>query len=314
MRDLRGPEEPGVDQGKKNAAARDGAEGIAIEHDGRRVTLKWHRLRRRRSDPQFGLEALRQGLRLGASMEVDLRVTGDGSFVVVHDAILDRETEGTGEVAVQIAEELAGIHYEDQRLPGGGHNRRKVLRIEDLADLMDGAHPDALLQFDIKDDLTLVGDRGLACLTRFAAGKKFRAVVSGECLRLIERIKDALPNVKRGIDPTDRLLVFLRDGKMEELAARLRMEISGPTEPEFIYLGWPFILAARREGIDVVKICHGEGKKVDAWTFNLANPEKGFDDCEWRDFRKLLELGVDQITTDEAIATESAYERRVGSD
>jgi glycerophosphoryl diester phosphodiesterase len=65
------------------------------------------------------------------------------------------------------------------------------------------------------------------------------------------------------------------------------------------------------QGIDLVAICRDAGNKVDAWTFTLADPAGGFSDREWRDFSRLLALGVDQITTDEAIATEQAYLARM---
>lgn len=298
-----------MDQITARTAPRDDAQGIALDVAGRRVALKWHRLRRRRADPLFGLEALRQGLRLGASMEIDLRATADGGFVVLHYAMLERETDGDGDVIARTTGELAGLHYAD----GAEAARRRLLLVEDMAALMADAHADALLQFDMKDDLTRVGERGLASLGRLAAGSRGSLVVSGECLALIEGIKQALPDVKRGIDPTDRLVALLRDGRTEAVAEQLRREIAGPTEPAFVYLDWRLVLAAREAGIDLVAICHEAGTTVDAWTFNLADPEAGFDDGEWRDFRRLLDLGVDQVTTDEAIATERAYKRRIAA-
>lgn len=43
--------------------------------------------------------------------------------------------------------------------------------------------------------------------------------------------------------------------------------------------------------------------------YNLADPS-GFTDIEWRQFSALLKLGPDQITTDEAVATETAWAAR----
>ena len=50
---------------------------------------------------------------------------------------------------------------------------------------------------------------------------------------------------------------------------------------------------------------------MDAWTFTLADPSGGFSDREWQDFAALMALRPDQITTDEALATEAAWQRRL---
>ena len=50
------------------------------------------------------------------------------------------------------------------------------------------------------------------------------------------------------------------------------MKLAGPIEPKMVYLNWQLVLHAMDKGIDLVAICHGEGKKVDAWTFTLVDP------------------------------------------
>jgi len=47
----------------------------------------------------------------------------------------------------------------------------------------------------------------------------------------------------------------------------------------------------------------------DAWTFTLKNPDTGFDEKERADFSALMALRPDQVTTDEAPATERAWAR-----
>jgi len=80
--------------------------GIAIETGGHVTRLKWHRLQRRRSDLPFTPRRLLEGLAAGASMEVDLRLHADHSFVCLHDERLDRETTGKGPVAQASLEQL----------------------------------------------------------------------------------------------------------------------------------------------------------------------------------------------------------------
>lgn len=65
------------------------------------LRFKWHRLKRRRSDPPFLRANLEAGLDAGAPLELDLRATSDGHWVCLHDATLERETNGSGPVREQ---------------------------------------------------------------------------------------------------------------------------------------------------------------------------------------------------------------------
>jgi len=287
-------------------------QGTSILHDGRRVMLKWHRLRRRQTDPLFDAGNLRIGLQLGASMEVDLRVTADGDFAVLHDDILDEETEGIGAVAAHQRPALAGLRYNDAGVPGVARHGRRLLFLDDLVALLRGARPQALLQLDIKDDLATIGARGLDRLVDALQGDALPVIVSGDCNDLILALGQRLPNVARGLEPSFRLMDLFAKGDVKGAEALLRVELAGPVRPRMVYLHWTMVLDALDAGLDLVAICRGQGRQVDAWTFTPANPAEGFTDAEWRAFSRLLELGVDQITTDDAVATEAAYARRVG--
>lgn len=288
-------------------------DGISINFDGRRVSLKWHRLRRRMSDPLFGGDNLRKGMLLGASMEIDLRVTRDFNFAVLHDATLERETNGTGLVAERARDELAFVYYDDGDLHGEAREARRVLLLDDLTALLDDAHPEAVLQFDMKDKLAVVRQDGVRRLQQAFSGRKLPLIISGDCSDLIVALRYALPDLRRGVDPTDRLIELFRKADIKMAVQQLRSEIRGPAQPEIVYLSWQLLLHARDAGVDLVAVCHDEGKKVDAWTYTLSDPGSGFGDQEWREFVGLLSLHVDQITTDEAIATVSAYAAHIRS-
>lgn len=287
--------------------------GISLFHDGRRVALKWHRLRRRAADPLFGAGVLKEGLRLGASMEIDLRVTADFDFAVLHDDVLDDETNGRGPVGDHARADLAPLFYDDSGVPDVPRHARPLLFLDDLAALLDGAHGQALLQLDMKDDLSAVGGRGLDRLASLLQRKDLPLIVSGDCGDLMLAAKERLPGLARGIEPSFRLIELFGKRDAEGAVAQLRSELAGPTEPQMVYLYWPLVLGALDKGIDLVAICHDHGKAVDAWTFTLADPAGGFSDGEWRDLSRLLSLGVDQITTDEAVATEAAHAARMTS-
>jgi glycerophosphoryl diester phosphodiesterase len=279
------------------------ASGLEIRHDGHSTRLKWHRLRRQMRDPLFSREVMTAGFEDGASMELDLRVRADGGFVVLHDAELEGETTGSGAIASTTIKDLLPLRMQQ--------GERALILSENLAAMMQKAHPKALLQFDMKDDYATVGERGIAHLTAYFSNAAASIIVSGACLDLIVAVKERLPHLKRGIDPTDKLVDIYRHDGLAAVERNLLADLRGPTEPDTVYLHWPLILRAQRDGLDMIGLCHAEGRLVDAWTFTLKNSDTGFDDEEWVNFSALMALKPDQVTTDEAPATERAWAKRV---
>ncbi len=275
--------------------------GLGIAHQGHFTRLKWHRLRRSFNDPLFSAGVMAEGFRLGASTELDLRVRADGGFVVLHDEELEGETTGHGLVREALPENIRGI-----TLLEGGH---PPILSEDLATMLRTAHPDALLQFDMKDELAVIGPRGMDHLADYFAGAGSSIIVSGADLDLIVAVKQRLPGLKRGIDPTDKLVEIYRHHGLKAVETDLRADIAGPTEPDTIYLAWQLVLQAAGDGLDLIGLCHDAGRLVDAWTFNLKDPDAGFHDEEARNFTALMALKPDQITTDQPVATERAWAR-----
>ncbi|OCP19197.1 glycerophosphodiester phosphodiesterase [Ensifer sp. LC54] len=277
--------------------------GLSLTHLGHITRLKWHRLRRHRGDPLFSPAVMTEGFRLGASMEIDLRVRADGGFAVLHDDVLDGETTGSGPVHRMAAADLRPL-----RMKTGGH---AITLSEDLATMLTEAHPDALLQFDMKDDFATVGERGVEHLSLHFRDVGRQIIVSGADLDLILAIKRRLPDLKRGIDPTDRLIEIHSYAGLAAVERELIADLDGPTEPDTIYLAWGLVLQAARNGLDLIGLCHDKGTRVDAWTYNLDKPDAGFAEEEWQEFSSLMARRPDQITTDVAPAIERAWLRRV---
>ncbi len=277
--------------------------GLQIVFKNHTTLLKWHRLRRRMADPLFSAEVMAEGFKAGASMELDLRVRADGGFVVLHDKDLEGETSGHGIIAQKSLAELRGLRMKD--------GDRPLLTSEDLAAMLQSAHPDALLQFDMKDDYEAIGEKGIAHLAEHLQRISASVIVSAGSQQLILAVKEKLPHLRRGIDPSDKLGNICKAGGWNAVEKELLADLRGPTEPETIYLYWPMLLDAAKAGLDMIALCHSEGKRVDAWTFTLKDPDGGFNDTEWANFSALMALKPDQITTDEAPATERAWLRRM---
>jgi glycerophosphoryl diester phosphodiesterase len=72
--------------------------------------------------PENTLVAFEHGLSYGAdALETDVHVTRDGEIVVIHDATVDRTTDGTGPVAGFTLDELRALDAGFRFTPDGGH-------------------------------------------------------------------------------------------------------------------------------------------------------------------------------------------------
>lgn len=76
--------------------------------------------------PENTLIAVERAAQLGATwIETDVRLTGDGGLVMVHDDTLDRTTSGSGRVATQATSDICALDagswfasdFADQRVP-----------------------------------------------------------------------------------------------------------------------------------------------------------------------------------------------------
>ena len=277
--------------------------GLQIEAGGHVTRLKWHRLRRSLADPEFGAAVMMEGFRLGASMELDLQVRGDGGFVVLHDDLLDRETTGTGPVVGQSGAEISALRYRQQDCA--------PILSEDLAGMLGQAHPEALSQFDMKNTWEEVGPRGIDHFEDLFADRLAGVIVSGGSIPLIRALAERMPNLKRGYDPTDDLLDLWPLDGLTGVERHLRTVLRDAVKPDMVYLQWEMVVEAARHGLDMVALARAEGVQVDAWTHKISAPLDGFSEAEGREFAALMALRPDQITTDEPVATEAAWAARV---
>jgi glycerophosphoryl diester phosphodiesterase len=262
--------------------------------------LKWHRLQRSRDDLPFTPQRLLEGLAAGASMEVDLRLHADHSFVCLHDETLDRETSGTGAVARASLEQLRRLRLRGAETATG----EGLILLEDLAELARGmSAPDALIQLDLKEADAALDRQTVENFRRTLACVADRCILSGCDWRAVTRLATAVPAMRRGFDPcADDTLEHLRDGL--DCLDFAETALATAPEAEMIYLDYRIVLAADAMGIDLVAPFRAAGKAVDAWTLNTDHPDAR------RSLQRLLALKVDQITTDEPEALQALFEAR----
>ncbi len=97
--------------------------------------------------PENTLVSLRAALDLGVdALEFDLHLSLDSHIVVIHDATLERTTDGTGRVQEKTLAEL-------RRLDAGGRFAPSFagLRVPTLEEVLDLVPPNVLLYAEVKD-------------------------------------------------------------------------------------------------------------------------------------------------------------------
>ncbi len=270
---------------------------LHIDHDGHRTMLKWHRGRRRVDDPAFTGTRIVEGMRLGASIEVDLVLHADRGFAVLHDRTVDHATTGTGTVSALPASYLRDLHLRDN---SGRPIDDRVLLLEDLTDLFDGVDiaPTASLQLDFKEDDAALDAAAVEVFARSVAPHAGHYILSCGDAAAVETLTSAAPGIRIGYDPCHHgaAEAALRSGDFDGFVDRA---VAASPDAEMVYLENRLILAADRRGHDLIGAFHERGRLVDGYTVTRVGPRVA------PEIRRLLELRVDQITTDdpEALAT-----------
>lgn len=264
---------------------------LFITRNGHRTWLKWHRGRRKASDPVFTGARILEAMRLGASVEVDLVVTGDKGMAVLHDMKLDRETTGSGPVA---ATSDAAIRELYLRGNDGAPIADKVMLLDDLCGLMaEGkVHPDALLQLDYKEDETVLDGRAIDKFARATKPVAGNIIISSGSAAALKLLTAAVPGMRSGYDASDgdRFKDALANGTLQAFVDDAVAALDGT---DLIYLYWEIVTRSADTGFDIVEAFHRHGKRIDAWTIREASAAMK------PHVERLLALKVDQITTDD---------------
>ncbi|WDZ80423.1 glycerophosphodiester phosphodiesterase (plasmid) [Ensifer adhaerens] len=240
-------------------------------------------------------------------MEVDLRALADGDFLCLHDATLDRETDGAGPVAGAMAATVTRL---SMRADDGSVAARRPMLFSELTAMMRAvsARAGALMQLDFKDDVEALSPLHVERFRARLGDCADRFILTGGDAIGLRRLANGLPALKLGYDPcTDETLPALRRSKAFESFAF--EAIATAPHAAYVYLEYPIVLAGLEAGVNVVAIFQAAGMKVDAYTLNSDHPE--VEDTLLR----LAAAGTDQITTDEPEVLEpliSAVIRQTG--
>lgn len=221
--------------------------------------------------------AYRAGLR---AFELDVRLTADGQAVLMHDAAVDRTTNGSGLAAEMTREQLARL---DAR--AAFPDWPESCPVPTLADLLAVLPGDVRLEIEIKRDdprrLEILGAQLVALISDFDITE--RVTISSfdlNALHILRRLAPRLPRAYIGAYDQPQFL-----------AAALELECAQADIP------------LTTGSLTVVREAQANGLRVTGWPGNT--PEQ---------LHALVEWKVDAITTDfPGIALPFLRERNVAS-
>jgi glycerophosphoryl diester phosphodiesterase len=206
-----------------------------------------------------------------------VHATADGHVVVLHDATLDRTTNGTGPVSAMTLADVqrldAGWHFvaDDGSRPFRGHG----VRVPTLRELL-AAHPDVPLNIEVKQATPPIVEAVVADLDRH--GARERTLLAAEHHEIMERIRAEAPDVPTSASAVEAAdFVFrVRDARWDGYRPAM---VALQVPPS--YEGTPIVT------LESIAAAHRLGLEMHVWTIN--------DEAE---IARLLDLGVDAIMTD----------------
>jgi glycerophosphoryl diester phosphodiesterase len=240
--------------------------------------------------PENTLEAFRLAGEAGAGgLELDLHMTRDGEVVVIHDATVDRTTDGSGVVAGMTLDELRGLDAGYRFSPDGGRTypyRGRGLRIPTLAEVYE-EFPATSVNIDIKEPQP--GAEGAVLQVIRNAGVEERSLVVSDDHAVVRRFRRVSGgHISTGASRLEiATFYFLSRLRLERLVHPAYDALQVPVDHKGITLVTPHYVEA----------AHSRGVRVDVWTINDPG-----------EMKRLLDLGVDVIMTDRPETLEGVLE------
>lgn len=228
--------------------------------------------------PSNTLFAFQRAVQLGADMlELDVHQTADGAFVVIHDATVDRTTDGSGAVRAMTLAEIQALDAGYDWSPDGSSTpyRGTGLRIPTLVEVL-ASFPDLPMNVEIKPDDPLVAID--LCRALAAAGRFDSVMVGSFHDETLATFRRSCPGVATSASPANVRGFFV-------LNALGLSELHSPTHEAYqvpIRQGSLTILTDR-----FVTGAHARNVDVHVWTIDEADT-----------MQRLIEMGVDGIITD----------------
>jgi len=229
--------------------------------------------------PENTFEAFDHATDIGVDvLEIDIRTTCDGEFVVVHDSTVDRTTNGSGKVAEKTLSEIKALDSGFRFTKDDGVTfpyRGKGVRIPTLLETLE-RYEGANINIEFKQVSEEMAPQACSLLRKgIEPTKTVIASASGDFL---SRFREACPEFTTSASFTE-VLDFL---------TRYKLGISTSYSPSMRFLQIPAgfkYLTVLDQGF--ASAARSKGLGIHVWTVNNEN-----------EMKRLIRLGVDGIITD----------------
>ena len=225
------------------------------------------------------MEAFRLAVESGAGgLELDVHMTSDGYLVVIHDASVDRTTDGSGLVRDITLREMRSLDAGYRFTPDGGATypyRGRGVRVPILGEVL-REFPENRVNVDIKEARPGIEAALLKAVSEAGAGDRV-LVVSGAS-EVVERFRKLSGGgISTGASQRE-IEEFYRSSEMhrEDSLRPLYDALQVPVE----YQGREVVTPR------FVEAAHNRNVRVDVWTID-----------EEEEMWRLLDLGVDVVMT-----------------
>ena len=231
--------------------------------------------------PENTIEGFREGFAMGGGVvECDVHASAEGTVVVIHDAVVDRTTDGSGPVAEKTLPELQSLDAAYRFSIDGGLTfpwRAKGVKIPTLETLYQ-AFPEAPFNVEIKGRRSGIEEAVFRQIE--AAGATARTLVVSDNRGTISRLRKVSQGKVATASSTVELLIYWILHVLH-LGALYDPPFQALQPPEK-YKGVLPVVTRR-----FVRKAHDRGLRVDVWTIDDVPA-----------MRRLLSFGVDGIMTD----------------
>lgn len=230
--------------------------------------------------PENTLYAFEHARDLGVDViEVDVQVTADGVLVVLHDAALDRTTNGRGPVNKLSFDELKKLDAAFHFSPDGGRTyplRGRGITVPTLQEVFK-ALPG--MRFNIEPKQAQPSLVKPLCRTIRESNLQKQVMVGSFSAQVLAEFREECPEVATSASPTEvgALLTTSATGASQQQRPLAAKAVQVPQS-----IGGRPVLTR-----ELIEAAHALNLQVHAWTIN-----------DEESMKRLMELGVDGIMTD----------------
>lgn len=225
--------------------------------------------------PENTLEAFERAFKIGVDViEIDVRATADGELVLLHDAKVERTTNGAGAVGAMTLSELKKLDAGFRWTNDGGATfpfRGQNITVPTLDEVFE-RFPAMRFNIEPKQETPPIIEP--LCRTLRERKMTDKIIVGSFKGAIMDEFRHACPEVATSAAPLE----------VTKFLAMYKTGLTASFAPQMQALQIPDAVGVTKE---FVQAAHGRNLQVHVWTIN-----------ETADMRRLLDAGVDGIMTD----------------